>query len=577
MRTNRELYFRILNQVRPYWRWFGVGIGAMVVLALSEAAIPALLKPLIDGTFVKRDPVFLSWAPLGVIVLFAVRSLSSFASDMSFTAITTRIVYDLRVRMFDRLLSLPTRFYDAHATGRVISKLTYDVTQVTQAGTDVLTVLVKDSLIVVALLGYLFWLDWQLSLFTFVLGPTVAAVAYLVGRRMRRISHRLQSGFGDVTHILEESTRGHKVIKIFNGQDYERRRFDKAVANVRKLQFKFKVASSASVPAVEFIGSLIMAAIIYLGTHRAAMDAMTVGGFVSFFGALALLFSPIKRLTKINDPLQRGLAAADSVFTLLDEAEEPDTGTRVPNHPAGEIRFEGVTLRFPGTHRNAVGPIDLAIAAGETLALVGPSGGGKTSIANLLPRLYDPNEGRILLDGIDLREWPLRELRRQIAFVGQDVVLFNDTVAANIAYGADVDTAAIRAAAAAAGALDFIEALPQGFDTQVGENGVRLSGGQRQRLAIARALLEDPNILILDEATSALDTATEKQIQASLEDLRKGRTTIIIAHRLSTVENADRILVLQDGKILEQGRHDDLLNRGGLYTTLYRTQLDIAH
>jgi subfamily B ATP-binding cassette protein MsbA len=447
---------------------------------------------------------------------------------------------------------------------------------VTQAGTHVLTVLVKDSLIVIALLGYLFWLDWQLSLFTFILGPTVAAVVYVVGRRMRRISRQLQNSFGDLTHILEEATRGHKVIKIFNGQDYERGRFANTVGKVRRLQFKFKVASSASVPAVEFIGALVMAAIIYLGTNREAMEAMTVGGFVAFFGALALLFSPIKRLTKVNDPLQRGLAAADSVFRLLDEDGETDTGRTVPANTRGRVRFEAVELQFPGNQRNAVGPIDLEIAAGETVALVGPSGGGKTSIANMLPRLYDPSKGRILLDDIDLRDWPLNQLRRQIAFVGQDVVLFNDTVAANIAYGAEANSATIHAAAAAAGALGFIEGLPQGFDTEVGENGVRLSGGQRQRLAIARALLEDPHILILDEATSALDASTERQIQAALETLRTGRTTLIIAHRLSTVEKADRILVLKDGRIVEQGRHAELLDRGGLYTSLYRSQLEPA-
>ncbi|MFM1891639.1 MAG: lipid transporter ATP-binding protein and permease, partial [Pseudomonadota bacterium] len=542
--SNRETYLRLLSYVRPYWRWFAYGLGAMIVLALSEAAIPAVVKPLIDGTFVERDPTFLQWAPLGVIVLFAIRSASSFASDISFAAITTHVVYDLRVRMFDRLLDLPTRYYDENASGRIISKLTYDVTQVTQAGTTVLTVLVKDSLIVIALLGYLFWLDWQLSLFTFVLGPVIAGLAFVFGRRMRRISRTLQNSFGDLTHTLEEATRGHKVIKIFNGQDYERRRFGKTITRVRRLQFKFRVASSASVPAVEFVGSLVMAAIIYLGTNREAMDTLTVGGFVAFFGALALMFSPIKRLTKVNDPLQRGLAAADSIFRLLDEAGETDTGHTVPAQTFGRVEFEAVELQFPGAERKAVGPIDLEIAAGETVALVGPSGGGKTSIANMLPRLYDPTAGRILLDGVDLRDWPLRELRRQIAFVGQDVVLFNDTVAANIAYGSNADTTRIRDAARAAGALDFIEALPQGLDTQVGENGVRLSGGQRQRLAIARALLEDPHILILDEATSALDTSTERQIQAALETLRTGRTTLIIAHRLSTVEGADRILVL---------------------------------
>jgi subfamily B ATP-binding cassette protein MsbA len=569
---SREVYGRLLRHVRPYRAIFALGIVGMLVLGATEAGIPALLKPLLDGTFVDKDPLYLTWAPLGIIVLFFVRGVAGIGSNLAFTAISTRLVFDLRQRMFDRLLTLPTRFYDHQATGNLISKLIYDVTQVTQAGTEVLTVLVKDTITVVALLGYVFWLDWQLSLFTFLLGPAVAAVAILVGRRLRGISRQLQNDFGDMTHVLEESTRGHKVVKIYGGQDYEQGRFEQVAKRLRQRQFKYKVASSVSVPTVELLGAVIMAAVIYIGTDRATADQLSVGGFVAFFTALGLLFSPIKRLTKINDPLQRGLAAAESVFALVDEAPEVDSGSHSVERCAGRLHFEQVQVRYPGTERAALGPLDLVIEPRTTTALVGASGSGKTTLANLVPRIYDPSAGRVLLDDVDLRDWRLAGLRHQISYVSQDVVLFNDTVANNIAYGSPATTDAIHAAADAAGALAFIEAMPQGFDTLIGENGVRLSGGQRQRLAIARALLADAPLLILDEATSALDTRTEQDIQRALKTLREGRTTLVIAHRLSTVEDADRIIVFDHGRIVEDGSHQSLLAKDGAYARLYASQ-----
>lgn len=569
--TNREIYLRLLGHVKPHWPIFAAGIVAMIILGLSEAGIPAVLKPLLDGTFVDKDPVYLAWAPLGLVTLFLVRGLANLATQAAFGAIATRLVYSLRQAMFGRLLTLPTSFYDHHPTGNLISKLIYDVTQVTHAGTEVLTALVKDSVTVVALLVYIFWLDWQLSLLTLVLGPAVAGIAIVLGRRLRRISRQLQDGFGDLTHILEESTRGQKIVKIYGGQDYERRRFETIAKLLRQLQFKQRIAASISVPIVELIGAAIMAVVIYIGTNRAAEDQLSVGGFVAFFAALGLLFSPIKRLTKLNDPLQRGLAAAESIFTLIDQTPERDDGSHCADRSRGELRFEGVAVRYPGTEHFALGPIDLSIKPMATTALVGPSGSGKSTLANLVPRIYEPTSGRIFLDDVALQDWQLKSLREQIAYVSQDVVLFNDTVANNIAYAAPASPEAIHEAAAAAGALEFIEAMPRGFDTVIGENGVRLSGGQRQRLAIARALIADAPILILDEATSALDTESEQVVQKALETLRRGRTTLVIAHRLSTIKTADHILVFKEGSIVEQGTHGDLLAKGGQYSRLHNT------
>lgn len=571
--NSAQTYRRLLSYARPYAGLFVIAIIAMVILGVTEAGIPAVLKPVLDGTFVEKDPAYLTWAPLGIIGLFLVRGIASIGSSLAFTSIATRIVYDLRRDLFLRLVTLPSAFYDQNTTGNLISKQLYDVTQVMQASTEVLTTLVKDSVTVIALLAYVFFLDWQLSLAVFLIAPVITSTALILGRRMRKISRQLQTDMGNMTHVLEEAARGHKVVKIFGGQEYETKRFLTVSQRVRQLLFKFKVSASLSVPTVELFGAAVMAAVIYVGTDRALEDQLTVGSFVAFFTALGLLFSPIKRLTKMNDPLQRGLAAAESVFALIDEHPEEDNGTHIAQRAEGQIRFDNVVVSYPGSNAKALGPVTIDIPARSTTALVGASGSGKTTFANLISRLYNPSSGRVLLDNVDVREWRLASLREQIAFVSQDVVLFNDTVANNIAYGTAADRAAIRKAAAAASALDFIERLPQTFDTLIGENGVRLSGGQRQRLAIARAILANTPVLILDEATSALDTQSERVVQKALEQLRQDRTTLIIAHRLSTIQKADRILVFQDGAIVEQGNHEALLALGGVYHKLNQAQL----
>ena len=576
--ASARLYLRLLGHVRPYWKAFAGGIFFIVVLALTEPAIPALLKPLLDGTFVERDPDYLFWSPILLLVLFLVRGSANFLSRVAFQWVGGKVVLDLRNLMFDRLLILPTAYFDSQPTGNLVTRITYDASLVTTAATRVLTVLVRDSIAVLGLFLYMLWLNWRFTLIVSVMLPVMAGFVAFISGRMRRASRNIQRTMGEMAHAVEETVRGHKIVKVYGGEAYERRRFRKIANWVRRHRFKLKVADATSVPVVEFMGAVMIAILIYAGTGQAGMEPLSVGEFVSYFAAMGLLFAPIKRLTAINQPLQTGLAGAESVFELIDQAPERDTGTRVIERARGHLRFEGVRFRYPEAEKDALQGIDLEIEPGRTVALVGPSGSGKTTIATLIPRFYDPSAGRILLDGIPLQEITLRSLRDQIAWVGQTSVLFNDTVAANIAYGMDPppDRRALEAAARAAHALEFIERLPQGFDTLVGEDGVRLSGGQRQRIAIARALLKDAPILVLDEATSALDSHSERQVQAALHNLTAHRTTLVIAHRLSTIEHADRILVVRDGCIVEAGTHAELLAAGGEYARLYTTQIASA-
>jgi len=570
--NSREIYFRLLGYIKPHWRIFSLGILGMVLMAASEAALPALVKPLLDGTFVEKDPVYLAWAPVAVIAVFLARGLAQILSGAAFASISTRLIYKLREEMFGNLVKMPSVYFHHNATGNIVSKFTYDVARISEAGVEVLNALVKDTLIVIGLLGYIVWLDWQLSLLTLVLVPAVATVVKILGRRQRRLSRQLQAYVGDFTHATEEAIRGYKVVKIFGGQAYEANRFGELATRLRHGQFKLMLSAKIGVPIVELVGAGVSAAVIYIGTARAVEDQLTVGGFVAFFAALGLLASPLKRLTQVTHPLQVGLAAAESVFELIDREREADTGTQVLKEVRGAIRFDNVSFAYPDTDENTIDSVNVDIEPHSMVALVGPSGSGKSTMASLVPRLYNATQGRILVDGIDIHELTLESLRSQLALVSQDVVLFNDTVAANIAYGRNIDTEQVREAARQANALEFIEALPQGFDTPIGEDGVRLSGGQRQRIAIARALLKNAPILILDEATSALDTESERLVQDALKRLKAGRTTLVIAHRLSTIQHADRILVLKKGRIVESGTHAELLAKNELYRFLYDTQ-----
>ncbi len=571
---SRALYLRLLGYVKPYWRMFALSIVALVLTAATEPLLPALFKPLLDEGFVAKNETFIKWIPILLLALFLVRGVTSFVSTYCMAWVGSRLVMDLRAAMFDKLMTLPTRYFDQHPSGQLIAHLAFNVTQVTQAATSSLTTLVRDSVTVLGLLGYLVWLNWQLTLIVFALVPLTLWVVKVASARLRGLSRKAQQNIGELTQVIDEAVGGHRVVKLYGGEDYEQGRFRHAANLSRLFEMKRVAANAVYEPVIQFIAAIALAVIVYIAAGQASANTTTVGGFVSFFMAMMLLFAPLKRLTAVNDQLQRGLAASETIFGLLDEESERDTGTRTLDRVEGRLTLRDVTLTYPGKTTPALDAIHLEIAPGETVALVGASGSGKTTLANLVPRFYDPDAGAIELDGVDLRELRLQDLRRQIALVSQDVVLFNDTLAHNIAYGTKRDATPdeIRAACVAAHAWDFIQALPEGLDTLIGENGMRLSGGQRQRIAIARAILKNAPLLILDEATSALDNESERHVQAALETLMQHRTTLVIAHRLSTVERADRIVVLEGGRIVETGSHADLLARQGRYAQLHALQ-----
>ncbi|MDR3411314.1 MAG: lipid A export permease/ATP-binding protein MsbA, partial [Formivibrio sp.] len=572
--SSRALYFRILSYFRPYT---GPAILALLCMAAAgsvDALIVRMLKDLVDGFAALQKGTQALWLmPAIFFGLAIVRMIANFGSDYLGTWLTSRVLQKLRDETFGRLIRMPVRFFDQSSTGVLLSRVTFDVSQMLDAGLNVLTVIVKDGFLALGLLATMFWTDWKLSLFCLAVMPGVATSIRLVSKRLRRLARETQDTMGEMNRILDESLSGPRIVKIFGGQNYEVNRFGQANNRVRQLMVKRTASSSLNSGISLFLVAIAIAAIVYFAGIRAQAGDLTAGAFISFMGSMLLLQQPVKNLTRVNEQLHRGLAAAETVFAMMDQAVEEDFGTHEIGRSRGEIRFEAVRFSYQHGERIALDGVDIEIRSGETVALVGPSGGGKTTLVNLLPRFYEPQEGHILLDGVPLSDYSLASLRQQIALVSQDVLLFNDTVAANIAYGSGpLDMARVRAAAEASYALDFVEKMDGGFEAMLGENGVRLSGGQRQRLAIARALYKDAPILILDEATSALDTESERQVQAALERLMQGRTTLVIAHRLSTIENADRIVVLQQGRIAEMGTHAELVATGGLYARMHAVQ-----
>ena len=570
----RKLYLRLLKFVAPYWRVFMAAIVAMIVLAATEPAVPALLKPTLDDGFLAKDLGTVALMSVLLVLIFLVRGLAAYTSAFTMAWVAGKVVMDLRLRMFEKLLSLPATYFDNHPSARLISKITFDANQVTEAASYVITVLVKDTLAIVGLLAWMFYLNWQLALVSLTAVPVVSFIVYRFSKRLRLMSQKLQETMGDVTFAVDEAIGGNKEIRIFGGQAYEQSRFARTANWVRRFQLKFAVAAAAVAPIAQLTTSVAAAVILYYAAHQAVADQITVGGFASFFGAMALLFSPLKRVTNVNARLQKGLAGAQSVFALLDHEPEPDRGNETLDEVRGRIEFRDVTFSYGGNSAAALESVSFVIEPGETVALVGASGSGKSTIANLIPRFYRPASGEIVLDDHNLEDIRLDSLRHHIALVSQDIVLFDDTLGANIAYGprAQVQAEAIVDAAKSAHAWAFIEQLEDGLDTVIGENGVRLSGGQRQRVAIARAFLKDAPILILDEATSSLDTVSEQQVSAAVESLRQGRTTLVIAHKLSTIERADRIIVLKAGQIVGIGTHAELLRDNQVYAALYRFQ-----
>ncbi|MBB3220166.1 lipid A export permease/ATP-binding protein MsbA [Pseudoduganella umbonata] len=602
--SSRQLYSRLLLQFRPYSGALAVTLFAVGVASLTDVLLVTQLKTVIDALGgqgivhgagdavastvkdwigqllpVSAGQAALWTIPTIIMALAILRMVSSFAGDYGSAWLSNQVQADLREKMFARILRLPNGYFDQSSTGTTLSRVTYDANQVSQAGLNVINVAVRDSVLAIGYLVTMLVYDWQLAVFCLTLLPLVAAVVTFAGRRMRRLSESGQHAMGELTRVLDESIGGQRVVKIFGGQQYEQRRFDDVVKLNRRLAVKQAATAAMNSGIIMMLIGVVLSAVIYFALLRAQANALTAGDFATFMTALLAMQSPVKNLTKLNEPLQRGLAAAKSVFGVIDAPVEMDDGMHTLARASGHIELASVSFRYGAADASpALANVSLDIPAGETVALVGSSGSGKTTLASLLPRFYDVGGGRILLDGVDLRNYRLADLRAQIALVSQDVVLFNDTLAANIAYGDPApDQARIEAAAQAAYAHEFIVRQPQGYATEVGENGLRLSGGQRQRLAIARALYKDAPILILDEATSALDTESERQVQAALERLMEGRTTVVIAHRLSTIENADRIVVMHAGTIAETGTHEALLAQGGAYARLYQTQKQLSH
>jgi len=568
------IYQRLLSYVKPYWMAFGAAILSMAVFAGTEVGLAALMKPLMDGSFVNRDAETIKLIPLLLIGLFIIRGVANFITSYGLGWVARNVIKKLRSEMFERLITLPASFYDQSTSGQLMSKLLYDVEQVANATTDAVLTLIRDSLTVVGLLAWMVYLNGMLSLIILLTVPLIALLVYKISSRFRTISKTIQNSMGDVGHISNEIIEGQREVKTFGSQQYEMQRFDKVNQQNRRQRMKMITTDAISQPLIQLISVLGLSGVIYLATLPEMLEKISVGSFISFITAMFMILTPLKRLTKINSKLQTGIAAAQSIFSLLDQQPESDSGTKSITRSQGDIQYKNIAFSYKEDNGNVLNDISFHAKPGQTIAFVGHSGSGKTTLVSLLARFYPLSKGQILIDGIDINELKLSALREQLSLVNQQVILFNDTIANNITYGQKehINNERIIEAAKAAHAWEFIEQLPDGLATQVGQNGVLLSGGQRQRLAIARALLRNAPILILDEATASLDSEAERHIQSALETLMTQRTTLVIAHRLSTIEKADQIIVMHAGQIIETGTHAELIAKGKHYAELHRLQ-----
>ncbi|WP_186086888.1 lipid A export permease/ATP-binding protein MsbA [Burkholderia gladioli] len=564
---------RLWPYIRPLILIIVLAIVAMGVVAATEAGIPAMLKPLLDHGFGAHSSERAKWfVPAAIIGLALVRGVAQYASNYLLNYVSNRILLKLRLEMFERMIHTSASFFQRETASTVINAVVFEVNQILSVLTGVMITLVRDSMTVIFLLGYLFYLNWQLTLIVAVILPGIGWLVSKINRRLRRLNREHQTLTNELSYIVEETVAGYKVVKTHNGERYEMDRFTAMSKRLRGYAMRMTISGGLAQPITQFLSSIALAIVITIAVVQSANDQTTVGGFVAFVTSMLLVISPLKHLIDVNQPLQRGMTAAELIFGLIDEPLEPKGGGRPLAQARGEIEYRAVSFDYGASERPTLDRISFKVAPGEMVALAGPSGGGKSTLVNLLPRFFDATNGAILVDGVPIVDYDVHALRSQLAMVSQDVVLFNDSIAANVAYGGTPNRERVQAALEAANLAEMVAAMPEGMDTLIGGNGMRLSGGQRQRLAIARAIYKDAPILILDEATSALDSESERHVQAALERLMEGRTTLVIAHRLSTIERADRILVLEAGRIAEEGSHDELLRRNGLYAHLHRIQ-----
>ncbi|MGB0237197.1 MAG: lipid A export permease/ATP-binding protein MsbA [Cycloclasticus sp.] len=567
-----KIYLRLLDYVWPYWKPFSLSLFGFFVFAMTQPALAALMEHLVDSLQAEhRSDIY--WVPVATICIVFLRGIGSFLGSYYIAKVANNVVHNLRCEIFEKYTTLPTTYFEDQNSGHLLSCVTYNVQQVTAAATDAIKIVVREGLTVIGLLGYLLYMNWALSLIFIAITPIIALLVNYAGKRFKAISKRIQFSMGDITHVSSELINNYRVVRSFGGEEYEKERFKKASLSNFKQAMKMVQTGAINTPVLQLIVACALALMIYLALLL--MTNSTPGEFVAYITAAGLIPKPIRQLSEVNAKIQKGIAGAESIFEVLDQKKEQDIGTHEVDSVKGALEIKNLNFSYGDSAEPVLKNINICIEPGKTIALIGKSGSGKTTLSNLIPRFYNHQQGQVLIDNVDVNEYTLSNLRKHISIVTQHVTLFNDTIANNIAYGtlrsASLDD--IKAAAAKANAVEFIEQLPESWDTLVGENGLKLSGGQRQRIAIARALLKDAPILILDEATSALDTESEQLIQSALENAMTNRTTLVIAHRLSTIQNADEILVMEEGKIIESGTHNTLIKEDGVYAQLLNNQL----